>query len=80
MHKLVERTQRGSQSKVESKLNSVNEAHDEKPVVNSNASPKSNEERRAILEAAHKEATSRSGHECKLAYEEVGEPKDSDKH
>jgi NAD+ kinase len=47
VHKLVERTQRGHQPKVESKLDSINEARDEKLVVNGKASPKSDEETRA---------------------------------
>lgn len=47
VHKLVERTQRGQQPKVESKLESINESHDERPVFNGKASPKSDEETRA---------------------------------
>lgn len=48
VHKLVERTQRAHQPKVELKLDSINEVRDEKSVVNGKASPKSEEETRAI--------------------------------
>lgn len=44
VHKLVERTHRGQQSKVDSKLDSINENRDEKPVANGKTSPKSDEE------------------------------------
>jgi NAD+ kinase len=47
VHKLVEKTQRGHQPRVESKLDSINEAHDEKPLINGLGSPKSDEETRA---------------------------------
>ena len=47
VHKLVERTQRAQQPKAESKLDSIDEVQDEKPVVNGKTSPKSDEEARA---------------------------------